>query len=229
MTGYTVGLVGSTGRLGTLIDDLIETLDDFVVTARPSRLGDWESLDDVDIVVDATHIDVSRGLARYCIGAGKKLIIGTSGWSDDLVAALKEKAALVPEAGVLIVPNFAVGSVLASRLSALAAATFPAVEIIEAHHASKVDAPSGTSVRTRELINQARPPQSPPVPIHSVRLPGIVARQSTLLGGAGEYLTITHETTSNEAYLAGITLALNAIGTLEGVHVGLDRLLGFAE
>lgn len=227
MTEYTVGLVGGTGRMGTLVDDHIEGLDGYVVTARPGRGGDWSVLDDVDIVFDVSNLDVSRGLARYCIDARKKLIIGTSGWTDELVATLKVKVAAAPGTGILIVPNFAVGSVLASRLAARAAATFPAVEIVEAHHAAKADAPSGTSMRTRDLINRVRPQKSQPIPIHSIRLPGIIAKQTTFLGGAGEYITITHETTSTDAYLAGITLALSAAPELEGVQVGLDRLLGF--
>lgn len=227
MTTNTVGLVGATGRMGVLIDDLIETLDGFVVTARPGRSSDWSELDDVDVVVDVSHLDTSRALARYAVEAGKKLVIGTSGWSEELVSGLKVRAQGSPDAGVLIVPNFAVGSVVASRLSAIAASTFPDVEIVEAHHAAKVDAPSGTSVRTRELVTRSRPPQSKPVPIHSIRLPGIVARQTTFLGGDGEYITITHETTSSKAYLAGITLALNSVLSITGVQVGLDGLLGF--
>lgn len=228
MASYTVGLVGATGRMGVLIDDLVDTMDDFVVTARPGRGGDWSALDDVDLVVDVSHIDVSRGLARYCIERGKKLVIGTSGWTDDLINGLRAKAAHADGFGALIVPNFAVGSIVATRLAALAAATMPAVEIIEAHHAAKADAPSGTSIRTRDLINQRRPPRSPEIPIHSVRLPGVIARQSVWLGGLGEYITITHETTSNESYLNGITIALEAAPELTGVQVGLDALLGLA-
>lgn len=228
MTEYTVGIVGATGRIGTLIDDLIETLDDFVVTARPGRSGNWSVLDDADIVVDVSQIDVSRAVARYCLDTGKKLVIGTSGWSEDLVSNLKIKAAASPDAGILIVPNFAVGSVLASRLSAIAAATFPAVEIVEAHHEAKVDAPSGTAMHTRDLVVQARQEDGPEVPIHSIRLPGVIAKQSTWLGGPGEFITIIHETTSNDSYLAGITMALRAAPELSGVEVGLDRLLGFA-
>lgn len=223
---YSVGLVGATGRLGTLVEDVIAGMDGYVVVARPGHETDWSLLDDVDVVVDASNLEASVPLADYCVEAGKKLVIGTSGWTTPRVDRLRVSAAAHPDAGVLIVPNFAVGSVLTTRLAAKAARIYPDVEIIEEHHMHKVDAPSGTAIRTREVIDEERPAGSRPITIHSVRLPGIVARQTMILGGEGEIVTITHETTSNSAYVRGIRLALTEAPSLSGVTVGLDDLMG---
>jgi 4-hydroxy-tetrahydrodipicolinate reductase len=146
-----------------------------------------------------------------------------------------------PELAAVFVPNFSIGSVLATQFSAQAAKFFESIEIIEAHHEAKVDSPSGTAIRTAELIGAARRDLGPvlaphvdqrargqqvaSVPIHSLRMRGVLAKQDVLFGGADELLTIAHEVTSHEAYAAGILLALKAMPTLRGVVVGLDRLL----
>ncbi|HHW50031.1 MAG TPA: 4-hydroxy-tetrahydrodipicolinate reductase [Pseudoclavibacter sp.] len=228
MVQHTVGIVGASGRLGTVIDSVVSGMDDFRVVTRLRHGEGWDVLDGVDVVIDATQLEVSRAVADYCVAHDKKLLIGTSGWSADLVHALSERALDHPEAGVLIVPNFSLGSIVSTRLAALAARFFPTVEIVEAHHAKKKDAPSGTSVNTREQIEQARTPDARDIPIHSIRLPGVIAKQSVWLGGDGEYLTITHETTSNDSYRAGIAVAVRGVVGLSGVQVGMDELLGLA-
>jgi 4-hydroxy-tetrahydrodipicolinate reductase len=147
-----------------------------------------------------------------------------------------------PDAGVVVIPNFALGSVVATHLAAIAARYFESIEIVEAHHAAKVDSPSGTAVRTAELIGHARADLGPvvaphtdqrargqqvaSVPIHSLRLQGVVARQEVHLGGTGEVVTITHDTLSPSAYEAGILLGLRAAAQTSGLVVGLDSLLG---
>lgn len=165
----------------------------------------------VDFTTPAAVVDnVLRALA-----AGVPCVVGTSGWD---VAAV-EQAALEAGLPVFYGPNFALGAVLMMRFAGEAAQVFAAAEIIELHHSSKRDAPSGTALATASLIGGE-------VPIHSVRLPGLVAHQEVLFGGMGETLTIRHDTTSREAYVPGVELALKALAGLPpGVTVGLERLL----
>jgi len=147
-----------------------------------------------------------------------------------------------PDRGVIVVPNFSLGSALGTAFAAAAAKYFDSIEIVEAHAATKIDSPSGTAVRTAELMARAREERGPVaaqhtdqrargqqvagIPVHSLRLEGIVAKQSVVLGGAGETLTITHDTTDSRAYAAGILRAIRSAPQARGLTVGLDRLLG---
>src|SRR5919202_1158901 len=169
------------------------------------------------------------------VAAKRPVLVGTSGWTADRVVSLR--AGLPSGApGILIVPNFSVGSVLATAFAEQAARWFDSIEIVEAHHAGKADSPSGTAVRTAERMAAARADLGPvaaphvdqrargqqvgSIPIHALRLDGVLARQEVLLGGAGELLTIRHETTSPAAYTAGIRMALDALPTTRGVVIG---------
>ena len=169
------------------------------------------------------------------------MIVGTSGWSAERLDGLRAVVEELPGAAALVVPNFSLGSVLGTMLSTIAARHFDSIEIIEAHHAGKIDSPSGTAVRTAELVAQARdgrPPEAPfvdqrargqlvaGVPVHSLRMQGVVARQEVRFGGEGEELTITHVTHSNDSYRAGIRAALEAVSGLEGLVVGLEHVIG---
>jgi 4-hydroxy-tetrahydrodipicolinate reductase len=242
-----VALAGATGRLGSVAARLIEQADDLELVAR---LGSRSSLDEMlgaDVLVDMTLPQVSPEIVAYAIDNGLNALIGTSGWSADRIIDLERRVAQHEGRGAVVIPNFSLGSALGTAFATVAARFFDSIEIVEAHGAAKVDSPSGTAVRTAELIGAARaalgPVEAPhtdqrargqqvaSVPIHSLRMRGVVAQQQVILGGAGETLTITHDTVSPEAYEAGILLALRAAATTTGVVVGLDKLidLGIAE
>jgi 4-hydroxy-tetrahydrodipicolinate reductase len=236
-----VAIVGGTGKLGGIIRDVIETTEDFEIVAVLSSRSELSELADADLVVDASTPGVSIDVVRAATERGINVLVGTSGWSAERIALVRP---LVEAAGtgVVFIPNFSLGSVLGSALASAAAPFFPSIEIVEAHRETKVDSPSGTAVRTAELIAAARshtgPVESPHVdqrargqqvasiPIHSLRRPGVVARQETILAGAGESLTITHDTIEPAlAYAPGIRIALGAARDARGVIVGLDSFI----
>jgi 4-hydroxy-tetrahydrodipicolinate reductase len=214
---------------------------EFELVARLHSGSDLAELLGADVVVDVTAPAVSPGVVEFAVRHGIRVLVGTSGWSAERIATLRKAIAGEADAGVLIIPNFSLGSVLATRFAATAARFYDSVEIIEAHHRDKRDSPSGTAIRTAELIGAARSQRGPvlaphsdqrargqqvsSVPIHSLRLSGVVAKQDVVFGGAGEVLTISHETLDNSAYEAGIRLALRATAATRGIVVGLDALL----
>ncbi len=233
-----VGVSGSTGRLGSLALRLAQEADDLEavpVDARRAPDDGGLDLDRLDVLFDATVLDASEGIVDAAVAAGIPVVVGTSGWSEARIEALRERGG----DRVRIVPNFSLGSTLETHLATIAAAHFEAVEILEAHHARKVDAPSGTATRTAEAIGAVRAFEAPTpdepgrgtviagVPVHAMRLPGVVARQEVVFGGLGETLTIRHDTTSPESYAAGILLSLRA-EPRPGVTVGIADLLGLA-
>lgn len=228
-----VGIAGSTGRLGSLALRLAQEADDLEPVEIDVREG--IELDGIDIIFDATVLAASARLVEAATEAGTPLVIATSGWSDERISALRDRGA----DRIRIVPNFSLGSVLETHLATIAAQHFEAVEVVEAHHDRKRDAPSGTATRTAEAIGAVRgfrpaTPDEPGrgeiiagVPVHAIRLPGVVARQEVIFGGIGETLTIRHDTTSSDSYSAGILLALSA-DPQPGVTVGIGDLLGLA-
>ncbi|MFA5605676.1 MAG: 4-hydroxy-tetrahydrodipicolinate reductase [Leucobacter sp.] len=237
----SVAVSGSTGRLGSLVCEVVEEHPDFELVARLTSASGVEEGRDATVLVDVSHPDASGEIVRRAIGRGQKVIVGTSGWSAERLASLERLIDETPGAGVIVVPNFSLGSVLGTALARIAAPYFDAVEIIEAHHPAKVDSPSGTAVRTAELIasaRQGRPVEAPfaeqpargtlvdGIPVHSLRLAGVIAKQEVRFGGPGEVLSVTHDTHSNEAYRAGIRAALEAASDARGLTVGLDALLG---
>jgi len=236
-----VAVVGATGRMGQLVSRIVDESDEFELFAQ---LGSKDGLDGMlgaDLVVDVTVPGVSQSVVEHAVANGINVLVGTSGWSHARIETLGRTVALQPELGVVIIPNFSLGSVLATSLAATAARFFDSIEIVEAHHATKLDSPSGTAMRTAELMGAARGALGPVVaphvdqrargqqvssiPIHSLRLEGVVAKQDVIFGGTGEVLTISHDTLSPTAYEAGIRLALAAAVTTTGVVVGLDKLV----
>jgi 4-hydroxy-tetrahydrodipicolinate reductase len=177
-----------------------------------------ELVDDVtvaDVSIDFTVPDVVVANVLRSVAAGVPVVVGTSGWDVSEV----DDAARAAGVPVFYAPNFAIGAVLMMRFAAEAARVLEGAEIVELHHATKLDAPSGTAKATATAMGGD-------VPIHSVRLPGLVAHQEVLFGGRGELLTIRHDALSREAYVPGVLLALERLGTLPpGVTVGLDALL----
>lgn len=236
-----VALVGGTGKLGSIITRVIDDLDGFEIARVLTSSSDLSELDDVDLVVDASTPQVSVDVVRAAVERGINVLVGTSGWSAERIALVRP---LVEAAGtgVVFIPNFSLGSVLGSALAAAAAPFFSSAEIIEAHRDTKIDSPSGTAVRTAELIAAARSAEGPveaphadqrargqqvaSVPVHSLRRPGVIARQDVILSGPGESLTITHDTVeSAQAYAPGIRLAVPFAAAAHGVVVGLENMI----
>jgi 4-hydroxy-tetrahydrodipicolinate reductase len=236
-----VAVVGATGKMGQLVSRIIGETDEFELFASLDSSSDLGDMIGADLVVDFTVPAVSKGVVDFAIANDINALVGTSGWSNERITGIRRALADKPELGVVFVPNFSIGSVLATSFAATAARFYGSIEIIEAHHASKLDSPSGTAVRTAELIGNARAALGPviaphsdqrargqqvsSVPIHSLRMQGIVARQDVVFGGTGEVLTLTHETLSPESYVQGILLALRVAPQTKGVIVGLDKLI----
>jgi 4-hydroxy-tetrahydrodipicolinate reductase len=218
-----VVVAGAAGRMGATSCEAIEGADDLELAGRadPSlgvELGDI--LGDADVVLDFTTPEAAPANIRVALAAGVHVVVGTTGFDH---GPLREAAA-GGGANVLVVPNFAIGAVLMMRFAAEAAAQMPEAEIVELHHDGKVDAPSGTAKRTAELIAEAG--GNVHEPIHSVRLPGLVAHQEVILGAEGQTLTIRHDTTDRTSFMPGVLLALRRVGSLpEPFTVGLEPLL----
>ena len=236
-----VALVGGTGKLGGIIRDVVEAEPGFEIVAVLSSRSSLSALDGADLVVDASTPAVSIDVVRAAVERGINVLVGTSGWSAERIALIRPLVQ-ASGTGAVFIPNFSLGSVIGSALAAAAAPFFPSIEIIESHRETKIDSPSGTAVRTAELIAAARstvgPVESPhvdqrargqqvaSVPIHSLRRPGVVARQETILSGPGESLSIIHDTVDPApAYAPGIRLALAAARDAKGVVVGLDSFI----
>jgi len=237
----SVAVVGATGKLGQLVTRIVREEDDFELVAALDSKADLSRVLGVDIVVDVTLPAASQGIVDYAVENGINVVVGTSGWTSQRIASLENRVAARGDVGVIIIPNFSLGSVLATTLSTIAARLFESIEIVETHSSSKVDSPSGTAVRTAELMGAARGALGPvaaphtdqrargqqvsSIPVHSLRLQGVLARQDVIFGGTGETLTISHETISSSSYEAGILVALRAAREARGVTVGLDKLI----
>ncbi len=195
----------------------------------------------VDVAVEVTRPPNGARHAAQLLDLGIHAVVGTSGVTDDEVAELRDRAADAA-CNVLVVPNFALGAVLLQQFAEQAARHLPHVEVVELHHDGKADAPSGTALATAGRIADARASAPTPVggddehpgargfthrgvPVHAVRLPGLVAHQEVLFGGTGELLTLRHDSMSRDSFAAGIVLAVRGVAGLEGVTVGLDALL----
>jgi 4-hydroxy-tetrahydrodipicolinate reductase len=236
-----VAVVGATGRMGALAQRLIAEADDLDLHAAIGSADPIDGIEGADIVFDVTVPAVSPDIVNAALDRGIPILVGTSGWTADRIATLRRRVADDAQPGVVLVPNFSLGSALATAFSVLAAPWFDFIEIVESHHEGKVDSPSGTAIRTAELIGQARIEEGPvaaphadqrargqqvaSVPIHSLRHAGLSARQEIVFGGVGETLRIVHDTHADSSYEAGILLGLRAVRDARGVVVGLDKLL----
>jgi 4-hydroxy-tetrahydrodipicolinate reductase len=227
-----VAVAGAAGRMGETVCAAVEGAADMQLAGRADpALG--TTLEEIltgaeppDVVVDFTQPDTALGNALACVRAGVHVVIGTTGFDPAPLkqARPKQTAAGRPSANVLIAPNFAIGAVLMTRFAAEAARHMQKAEIIELHHDGKIDAPSGTAKRTAELMAEAS--GGPEPPIHSVRLPGLVAHQEVILGDVGQTLSIRHDTISRESFMPGVLLAVRRVGTLEtSPLIGLESLL----
>lgn len=232
-----VSVVGASGRMGALARQVIEASANLELHSELGSLSSLEEAAGADVIFDVTKLEVSREVVAFAIANRIPVVVGTSGWSSALISEV-EPAVTSADSTVVIIPNFSVGSMLASRFAAEAARYFDSIEIVEAHHAKKIDSPSGTAVRTAELIaanragqgsapsdQQARGQVVAGVPIHSLRLEGVSAKQDVFLGGNSELLTISHETTSVNAYASGIALAIDFASKNRGLFVGLETCI----
>ncbi|MFZ4841045.1 4-hydroxy-tetrahydrodipicolinate reductase [Mycetocola saprophilus] len=234
-----VAIVGASGKMGRLFSRLLEASPDYEVHAALTSRSDLSEMDGADLVVDVSTPAISPEVVAHALAAGANVLVGTSGWPREKLDALERT---IPTGrGVLIIPNFSVGSALGTALSILASRFYESIEIIESHASAKIDSPSGTAVRTAELIDRARadlgPVEAPHVdqrargeliagiPVHSLRQRGIVAQQRVILGGPGETLTIAHDTIDQSAYEHGITLALARAQHVSGLVVGLENVI----
>jgi len=206
---------GHRGRVGSVVVPALEAAGHQV---RGIGRGEEAELGGIEAAVDFTQPDAAGGNARAALEQGAPAVVGTSGVPAEELEAL-EAVALERSLQLLVVPNFAIGAVLMMRFAEQAAEYLPRAEIVELHHEAKRDAPSGTARATAERL-----PGEPP--IHSVRLPGLVAHQEVLLGGEGQLLTIRHDAVSREAYVPGVLLALERLHSLPpGLTIGLERVL----
>ncbi len=211
---------GAAGRMGETVCHSVEGAEDMSLVGRADPQLDVDLLDvlgDADVVVDFSTPDTALANARHCIEAGVHCVMGTTG------ADFSELEG-VGSANLFVAPNFAIGAVLMMEAAKLAAAHMPECEIIELHHDRKLDAPSGTAKRTAELIREAG--GNVHEPIHSVRLPGLVAHQEVIFGGEGQTLSIRHDSVSRESFMPGVLLAVRKVGSLDrSPLVGLENLL----
>jgi 4-hydroxy-tetrahydrodipicolinate reductase len=240
-----VGVLGARGRVGSEVCRAVDRADDLMLVAGLGSGDNVEPLAVADVVVDFTRPDVVMDNLRWCIGRGINCVGGTTGFDEGRLEEVRGMLTAAPGVGVLIAPNFSVGAVLMMRFAATAAPFYESVEIVELHHPAKADAPSGTARRTAELVAAARRDAGlGPVPdatstalpgargadvdgvrVHAVRARGLIAHQEVLLGGAGETLTIRHDSMDRASFTPGVLLAVRNIGDRPGLTVGIEDLL----
>ena len=242
-----VAVFGANGRMGRQVCDAVEKADGMQVVARIDVDDDPKAAVEAGatVAVDFTNPDVVLGNLEFCVKNGIHAVVGTSGFTPDRTALVQSWLSEHPSTGVLIAPNFSLGAVLMMKFAAQAAPLFESVEIIELHHPDKADAPSGTAQRTAELIADARArANSSPfpdatahdadhhrggtvqgVPVHSVRVRGLVAHQEVLLGAQGETLTIRHDSLDRISFMPGVVLGVRRVAQHPGLTVGLEHYL----
>jgi 4-hydroxy-tetrahydrodipicolinate reductase len=216
-----VAVAGAAGRMGQTVCEAVDAAEDLSLVGRADPRLETSLADvlgDADVVVDFTTPDAAVGNARLCLEAGVHCVMGTTG------ADFSELEG-IGTANLFVAPNFAIGAVLMMELAQRVAPHMPECEIVELHHEGKLDAPSGTAKRTAELVRAAG--GNVHEPLHSVRLPGLVAHQEVVFGGPGQTLTIRHDSTARESFMPGVLLAIRSVGSLErSPTVGLEQLLG---
>ena len=241
-----VAISGASGRMGRLASQLVSDEADFKLHAAMDSKSSPEMMLGANVLLDLTTPDATGSLVDFACENGLKVVIGTSGWSENRVAALSKRVAeLNNGSAAIVVPNFSIGSMLMQMFAEAAARFYQQVEIVESHWPGKLDAPSGTSVRTAERIRDSRSEDIAPlipgvgqaargeivagVPIHSLRMGGFSAQQQVIFGDGQDRLSIIHEALSLDAYAAGILLCLRAAPQHSGVTVGLESLLPSAK
>jgi 4-hydroxy-tetrahydrodipicolinate reductase len=240
-----VAVIGATGRIGSEAVKAVGAAADLDLVAALNRSSSPDELKGARVAVELTHPDAVMANLEYCVRNGIHVVTGTTGWTEERLATLRGWLAAAPEVGVLIAPNFSIGAVLSMKFAQQAAKYFETVEVVELHHNNKADAPSGTATRTAQLIAAARdgaglPRQTDPtthglpgargadvdgVPVHSVRLRGLLAHQEVLLGDSGETLTIRHDSLHHSCFMPGILLGVRKVVETPGLTFGLEHFL----
>ncbi|WP_406089119.1 4-hydroxy-tetrahydrodipicolinate reductase [Kitasatospora purpeofusca] len=242
-----VAVIGAKGRIGSEAVKAVEAAPDLDLVATLGRGSDLSELTDagVQVAVELTHPDSVMGNLDHCLSHGIHVVTGTTGWTEERLATVRGQLAAAPELGLLIAPNFSIGAVLGMKFAQAAAKYFESVEVVELHHDRKADAPSGTAARTAQLIAAARaeagraPQQDPTthglpgargadvdgVPVHSVRLRGLLAHQQVMFGDDGETLTIRHDSLHHSSFMPGILLGVRKVVETPGLTLGLEHFL----
>jgi 4-hydroxy-tetrahydrodipicolinate reductase len=242
-----VGVLGARGKVGTEVCRAVAAADDLELVAEIDADDAIDALvsSGAEAVVDFTHPDVVMGNLEFCIHHGIHAVVGTTGFDEQRLDTLRGWLDAAAGTGVLIAPNFSIGAILMMRFAAVAAPFYESVEVVEMHHPTKADAPSGTARRTAELIAAARRQAGlGPVPdatttsldgargadvdgirVHALRVRGLVAHQEVLLGGVGETLTIRHDSLDRVSFTPGVLAGLRAVSAHPGLTVGLEHFL----
>jgi 4-hydroxy-tetrahydrodipicolinate reductase len=240
-----VGVLGAKGKVGATIVQAVEAAEDLTFTAGVDAGDALSQFSDThtDAVIDFTHPDVVMDNLKFLIDNGIHAVVGTTGFTDERLDQVKAWLDDKPDVAVLIAPNFAIGAVLSMHFAKQAARFFESAEVIELHHPQKADAPSGTAARTAKLIAEARKGLLPNpdatstgldgargadvdgIPVHSVRLAGLVAHQEVLFGTQGETLTIRHDSLDRTSFVPGVLLAVRKVQERPGLTVGIEPLL----
>ncbi|AHW63993.1 4-hydroxy-tetrahydrodipicolinate reductase [Corynebacterium glyciniphilum] len=243
-----VGVLGAHGRVGTAVVAAVEKTDGLELSAALDHGDDLAALVDngTEVVVDFTVPDAVMGNLEFCVANGIHAVVGTTGWTPERYDTLREWLDDSPATGVLVAPNFAISAVLTMKLAEIAAPYFDSAEVIELHHPNKKDAPSGTAVHTAEGVARARRaaglgPQPDAtdqtmdgargadvdgVPVHAVRMTGMVAHEQVILGAAGQTLTIKQDSYDRESFVPGVLLGVDKVPSHPGLTVGLEKFLG---
>jgi 4-hydroxy-tetrahydrodipicolinate reductase len=247
MSKLRVAVLGAKGRIGSEAVRAVEAAPDMELVAALGRNDSLETLQGsgAQVVVELTTPDSVMANLEFCVRNGMHAVVGTTGWTDDRLAQLNSWLDASPSTGVLIAPNFSIGAVLTMKFAQIAAPYFESVEVIELHHPNKADAPSGTAARTAQLIAAARAEAgSAPmpdatataldgargadvdgIPVHSIRLRGLLAHQEVLLGGEGETLTVRHDSLHHSSFMPGILLGARRVVATPGLTFGLENFL----
>lgn len=242
-----VGVIGANGRMGEESCAAIQDAEDLSLVARVGRQDSLAELVDhgAEVAVDFTHPDSVMRNVEFCMDAGIHAVVGTTGIDENRLTALRRRLGPEPASGVIIAPNFSIGALLLMRFCEAAARHYESVEVIDSHHPAKVDAPSGTATRAAELIARAREAAgvgSAPdgtkvalpgargalvegVPVHSLRMQGIVGRTEVVFGTQGETLTVSHDSLERSSFMPGVLAAVRAIPDRPGLTLDLDFLL----
>jgi 4-hydroxy-tetrahydrodipicolinate reductase len=243
-----VSVIGAAGRMGAQVCRSVEAAPDTELVGRYDQGDDLGDLGGADVVVEFSVPGASAANVAHCIDRGRHVVVGTTGWTQDKFAAVRSQLTSKPGIGVLIAPNFAIGAILMMSFAQQAARFYESVEIVELHHPDKVDAPSGTAARTASLIARARhdaalgdvpdATTSDPdgargarvdgIPVHALRLRGLVAHQEVLFGARGEMLTIRHDSFDRVSFMPGVLEGVRRVGDHPGLTVGLENYLGLA-
>ncbi len=242
----SVAVIGAAGRMGSEVCRAVETADGMGLVGRFDQGDDLGDLGGAQVVVEFSVPEASPANVAHCVERGVHVVVGTTGWTSAKLDALQQQVDAAAGVGVLIAPNFAIGAILMMSFAQQAARFYESVEVIELHHPNKVDAPSGTAARTAELIGAARAeaglgavPDATTtdpggargarlagVPVHSVRLRGLVAHQEVLLGAEGEMLTLRHDSFDRVSFMPGVLAGVRGVAAHPGVTVGLEHYLG---